>query len=157
LTDQCLSFVVKGLNFPRRVRNVHLPLSKIVECRPGLAFGKNSFHVVTKDGEVLVFIVYGAVPIDILPVYQELHDEWIATIRESIDAGVESPPCANAGPRFSRNDRNPQALVFLIWCVLMLPTLVVLAIVGTDYGIVAMVFGACFLGLWLALRQMPSG
>jgi hypothetical protein len=121
------------------------------------ALGRNSFRAVTRDGEELEFRVYGSIPIDIIPVYQELRDEWIATIRKYIDAGLESPSCPITRSQSNRDDRNPHVLVFLIWCLVTGGALVGLATVGTQVDILGMVFGASCLALVLVLRSIRSG
>jgi hypothetical protein len=157
LTDTCLSFIVKDINLPWRARDVHLPLSEIAECSPFSTLGKNSFRVVTREGKELAFTVYGFIPIDIIPLYQGLRDEWIATIRKYIDAGLESPSCPVTRSQQETNDRNPQVLVFLIWCLLTGEALVGLAIAGTDVAFLLAVFFASLTALLLTLGQIRSG
>jgi hypothetical protein len=157
LTDTCLSFAVKDVNFFWRVRDVHLPLSEIVECSPGSILGKNDFWVVTREGKELGFRVYGFIPIDVIPVYQGIRDEWIVTIRKYMDAGLDSPSCPITRSQQETNDRNPQALVVWVWCLLTAGTLVGLAIIGTDFGLLLAVFFASLTAVLLALGQIRSG
>jgi hypothetical protein len=157
LTDTCLSFIVKDINFFWRARDVHLPLSEIAECSPFSTLGKNSFRVITREGKELAFKVYGFIPIDYIPVYQGIRDEWIATIRKYIDAGLESPSCPITRSQEETNDENPQLLVFLIWCLLTGVALIGLAIAGTDLTLLVAVFFASLTAVLLVLGQIRSG
>jgi hypothetical protein len=123
-----------------------------------LALGRNAFHLLTRDGKRVEFTVYGAVPIDVVPLYEETRDGWISAIDAARSEGsVVAPSCETDEGMRRPDGMNPQVLVVLLWCVIAVPVLAVLALVDTPFGLLSAAFGVCLLGLILGLTRIRSG
>jgi hypothetical protein len=149
LTERCLYWVVSWFNFPRHVRSIHLMLKDIVNVTPRSA---NSFGVVTKDGQTLVFEIFGSgIPLAIPPLYRASRDEWISKINEGAAGALEGPE--DACLEMERNLRKPdsgwEGLIFKIWLPAAVAILALLAAIGLPWHY--LVLSVVIMGTSLAL------
>lgn len=152
LTQNCLFFEVRDINFPVRVRNLHVPLEEIFAVESSSSLGRNSFLITSRDGHRYEFTVYGGFPIDILPLYSSEREEWIESLRTAVSQ-YDGSQCEYRGS----TDRDPRRTILALWISVSALVVVALAVAGMDFELISIALGISALALVIVLLSVRSG
>jgi hypothetical protein len=155
LTDRCLQFEVKDINFPRRVRDLHIPLDEIVAIDDATpSFSRNAFTVKLQDGRNYDFMAYGGgIPVDVLPLYARERQEWVSILFNALAHRGTHEAC-----QFQEtSSTNPQAQWLALWVAIAALITIVLTLADVDFGLIPAVIGFSAV-IWIViLRNVKSG